>query len=195
MKLVAKPPSIALKKFSSDVVVTESFIKNTAQKELLPCHEVQMWLEHLKVIIENWKRGADKAAATRCAKKAAQFIPLPATQSTPTQSLPSVATQCVPSSTGPSSATEWFCGTCGRDYEETGETETWIAWYVWYVVSLCVWETKGPTNHWVLHLSEMSKLVLYLFYILCEENILSNPYTYNIGVLVGHWLGAVPHGW
>ena len=134
MKLVAKPPSIALKEmFSSDVVVTESFIKNAAQKVLLPCHEVQMWLEHLKVIIENHKRGAAKAAATRRAKKAAQSIPLTATQSTPTrstptQSLPSVATQSVPSSvTGPSSATEWFCGTCGCDYEETEETETWIA--------------------------------------------------------------------
>lgn len=109
IKLVAKPPSIALKMFSSDVLVTESFMKNTAQKVLLPCHEVQMWLEHLKVIIENRKRGAAKAAATHRAKRAAQFIPLPATQSTPTQSLPSVATQCVPSSTGPSSATEWFC--------------------------------------------------------------------------------------
>ena len=111
--------------FSSDVVVTESF---AAQKVLLPCHEVQMWLEHLKVIIENRKRGAAKAAATRRAKRATQsnpYLPL----NLPPLSLCPLLPQSVPSpATGPSSATEWFCGTCGRDYEEeTEETETWIA--------------------------------------------------------------------
>ena len=115
MKLVAKPPSVVLKEmFTSDVVVTESFIKNVAQKVLLPCNEVQIWLEHLKVIIENRKRGAAKAAATPRAKKAALSAPSPATPSAPSPA------------TGPSSAT-WFCGKCGRDYEETDETELWIA--------------------------------------------------------------------
>ena len=71
---------------------------NLAKETLLPTEEVTLWLEHLKLVAENRKRGAEKAAQTRRAKKQV------------------------------SQEEFYFCGVCGTVYEdETDEVERWIA--------------------------------------------------------------------
>ena len=127
LKAVAPPPSVVLKEMFSQLpqgaVLTEEFIENAARAVLLPCSEVQMWFEHLKVINENRKRGAAKAAATRQAKKNSASLPRQSEQ--------------------------WHCGTCGLPYQsQTDETELWIACDMcdtWYH-SLCEQLTELPNT-------------------------------------------------
>ena len=62
------PPSIVLKKhFSKNTPVNH--LRDTAKSILLPEEECQIWLDHLRTVIENRKRGAQKAAATRKSKQ------------------------------------------------------------------------------------------------------------------------------
>ena len=70
---VASPPSLVLKEIfcqtATDVLMSDEFIKEVAEKVLLPCDEVKIWFQHLKMIHDNRKRGAAKAAATRQSKQ------------------------------------------------------------------------------------------------------------------------------
>ena len=67
---------------------------------------MQIWL-HLQTVVENRRRGARKATATRQAKKALK------------------ASHIVEGS--PKDGNECFCGDCGHTYqEETDEPEVWI---------------------------------------------------------------------
>ena len=79
---------------------------------LLPTNECEIWLQHLRTIVENRQRGARKAAETR-RKKTEGFTK-----------------QAVPLSTTEHQAQEdkdCFCGVCGKSYEEeTEEPEVWI---------------------------------------------------------------------
>jgi len=55
--------SSAKKHFSENAPVNH--LNDTAKLVLLPEEECQIWLNHLRAVIENRKRGAQKAAATR----------------------------------------------------------------------------------------------------------------------------------
>ncbi len=178
IKSVVKPPFVVpfvvLKELFSqqtaDSVITENFIKKAAEQVLLPCNEVQIWLKCLKVIIENRKISAAKAAATRRAKRVTWSAPSPGTD-------PLSATLFAPSpATGPSSAEQWFCGKCGREYEEeTEKTEFWIACdtnYTWYH---CGCEKLGeiPNTKYYICLKSLCTtaypLSLFLFWSLYES--------------------------
>ena len=68
---VPNPPSAVLKQLfsSSNGVISEDMIESAAKKVLLPSHECSVWLNHLRTVVENRRRGAQKAAATRRAKR------------------------------------------------------------------------------------------------------------------------------
>ena len=68
---VPKPPSAVLKQLfsSSNGNITENMIESAAKKVLLPYGECRIWLSHLQTVLENRRRGAKKAAATRRAKR------------------------------------------------------------------------------------------------------------------------------
>ena len=72
LKSEVTPPSTALKKLFTEKG-QESFrdthLEQAAKATLLPTFEVKIWLDHLKTVLDNRKRGAEKAAATRRAKK------------------------------------------------------------------------------------------------------------------------------
>ena len=58
---------------------------------LLSVEETQIWLNHLRTVLKNRKRGAAKAAATRRLKKASQITQTPASTAHPNVS---VTTSC-----------------------------------------------------------------------------------------------------
>ena len=67
-----EPPSSVLKTFYTNLKgreATESEVEGIAKKVLLPTGEVLIWLDHLKTVETNRKRGAMKAAETRRNKK------------------------------------------------------------------------------------------------------------------------------
>ena len=68
---VPKPPSAVLKQLfsSSNGVISEDMVESAAKKVLLPPDECHIWLNHLKTVVDNRRRGAQKAAATRQAKR------------------------------------------------------------------------------------------------------------------------------
>ena len=103
MKLVVPVPSVLIKQeFSKQKVsndISSSVVQNCARLSLLSCKEVNMWIAHLQEIRENRKRGAVKAAATRRSR----------------------------SSQRNKKDTEYFCGTCGVQYEdEMDNVEFWV---------------------------------------------------------------------
>ena len=70
IKSVLKPPSTYIKEvFNIKKSVTEEDIRQLAKEVLLPVNEVKIWINHLQSVIENRRRGARKAAATRQSKK------------------------------------------------------------------------------------------------------------------------------
>ena len=86
-----------------------------AEDILLPSHEVKLWLDHLRIVRENRRRGAAKAAETRRSKQRQAS----------------------------NESEEEYCGVCGDLYEEeTDEVEDWIAcdlcnrWFHWHCVSI-----------------------------------------------------------
>ncbi len=68
---VPKPPSAALKKLFSSTsgLVTDSMIESAAKEVQLPSDECTIWIKHLQTVLENRRRGARKAAATRRARR------------------------------------------------------------------------------------------------------------------------------
>ena len=111
------PPSTVIEKaFKSGHCVEEELAKEV----LLPSSEVKMWIEHLKTVTENQKRGAAKAAETRSKQRQAS-----------------------------SESDKEHCGSCGSIYEEeTEEIEYWIAcdlcskWFHWHCVNI----TSEPSS-------------------------------------------------
>ena len=79
---MVQPPSMILKKAFQSLrgdTPTPEQIKKLAEECLLPTEEITMWLEHLKLIADNRKRGAMRAAETRrknkqTAKKKTEII-------------------------------------------------------------------------------------------------------------------------
>ena len=67
---VPRPPSAVLKRLfsSSNGVISDTMMDSASKEVLLPCEECQIWLSHLQTVMENRRRGAKKAAATRKAK-------------------------------------------------------------------------------------------------------------------------------
>lgn len=98
---MSKPPSTMLKDFYSSLKQrdpTDEQLQKIAKQTLLPVGGVVMWLEHLKTVDSNRKRGAAKAAETRrlnrCSKQAEKV---------------------------------YSCGICGAVYDdETEEVEFWV---------------------------------------------------------------------
>ena len=66
-----EPPSMILKKFFQEngAKPSENLLEGVAKKTLLPINEVLLWLDHLKTVDDNRKRGAAKAALTRQRKR------------------------------------------------------------------------------------------------------------------------------
>lgn len=72
---MCKPPSDILQHVSSqlgDETPSDDYVTELAKKTLLPKGEVIMWLDHLRDVRRNRKRGAQKAAATRRRRKKQQ---------------------------------------------------------------------------------------------------------------------------
>ena len=72
LKVVLKPPSAVLKlKFMElkGSPVTEEFLESAARNVLLTVGESRIWIDQLSTVLENRRRGAVKAAATRKAKR------------------------------------------------------------------------------------------------------------------------------
>ena len=90
---------------------SEQQLKAISQEVLLPCAEVEMWLEHLSTVQQNRKRGAAKAAATRRKKKAE---PVKQAEKRLLTTADNQNESCK-------------CGVCDEEYEEeTLEEELWI---------------------------------------------------------------------
>ena len=69
LSMVPKPPSAVIKDlFSSCNGDVSDMIEGIAKRVLFPAEECRMWITHLKTVLENRRRGAEKAAATRKAK-------------------------------------------------------------------------------------------------------------------------------
>ncbi len=121
---IAPPPSSVLKdEFSKmkEYPPTEQYFKRTAAKVLLSPDTTRLWVEHLHTVLLNRKRGAQKAAATRRAKKAQLAL------ATDSYAHPTVTDS------------DYRCGSCAREYrEETEEEELWVGCDVcdhWYCSS------------------------------------------------------------
>ena len=99
---MSQPPSHLLKDFlSNNPEPTEEMIKNIAKETLLPVEEVKMWLDHLRTIDNNPKRGAAKAAETRRCKRAQEK-----------------ESSQLNADTDPDHDTQYHCGICSAMYEE-----------------------------------------------------------------------------
>ena len=128
VKCITKPPSLVLKQKFSDLgnnPVTDKFIEDAAKSVLLCVEETKIWIDHLATVVQNRKRGAAKAAATRRAKQSRK-----STQQQ-SQSLQGRDSR-QQSSQGPilhgesREENESFCGTCGKDYYTSSPDEFWI---------------------------------------------------------------------
>lgn len=65
---MAQPPSVILKDFHNSLQgsePTDAQVTTIAETTLLPTDEVQLWLEHLRTVDFNRKRGASRAGSTR----------------------------------------------------------------------------------------------------------------------------------
>ena len=108
--VASSPPSTVIQNaFKTGQVVEEKLAE-----DVLPSHEVKLWLDHLRIVRENRRRGAAKAAETRRSKQRQA-----------------------------SNESEEYCGVCGDLYEEeTDEVEDWIAcdlcnrWFHWHYVNI-----------------------------------------------------------
>ena len=98
------PPSSVLKDFYSSLQgqdPTDEQVEKIAKQTLLPVEEVVMWLNHLKAVDSNRKRGGAKAAETRRLKRS--------------------------SKSGQKADDLYSCGICGAAYsDETEEMEFWV---------------------------------------------------------------------
>ena len=129
---MVQPPSSILKEVYEEcgaTELTEVQVQDLAKLTLLPVSEVIMWLEHLKTVHTNRKRGAAKAAQTRRQKRQGrenQQVSTATTTSTHVEEFQTV----------------YCCGVCGTVYGDSDESEYWIgcekcdSWYHGACVSI-----------------------------------------------------------
>ena len=112
--MVSCPPSSVILKFFNTLKgarPSQQMLESISRQVLLPCAEVQMWLDHLSTVQQNRKRGTAKAAETRRKRKGEQA---------------ELAGQ-IPLSSNTSPNESYKCEVCGEEYEdETLEEELWI---------------------------------------------------------------------
>ena len=115
LKKLQQPPSTMLKRyFSDDDGHTMEYL---SEKVLLPIEGCKIWLEHLRTVLENRKRGAQKAAATRKSKKA-ELIPETVTYTD--------AESDMDEGENDDHSESLYCATCGEDDGESELQEVWI---------------------------------------------------------------------
>ena len=108
LNAVVMPPSIVLKEMFTELDKSsdrEEFIQCAAMKVLLPVEETEIWFDHLQTVVNNRKRGAAKAAATRQRKKLDKGSQL--TQASDKDE------------------SKYQCGSCSREYG-TSDSPFWI---------------------------------------------------------------------
>ena len=147
LKKLQQPPSTMLKRyFSNDNGYTVECI---SEKVLLPVEECKIWLEHLKTIVENRKRGAKKAVATRKSKKIELISASKAAAPQADMDLPHTGFES--DSDEGEGSDQWestYCATCGEDEGESEQQEFWIACDLcdaWYHLS-CEGLRAVPTD-------------------------------------------------
>ena len=120
LKSAVAPPSTVLKKLftqKGQECFSDAHLEEAAKTTLLPTFEVKIWLEHLKTVVDNRRRGSEKASATRRAKKFSSKVPYHPSDHQSGVSMDSREP-----------GEEYHCGQCGELYvEETDETEMWVA--------------------------------------------------------------------
>lgn len=106
----------------------QDVISTLAKKVLSTPKITRLWLDHLHNVLLNRKRGAKKATATRAKAKMAVGTQLTLTAgATPSQSCTTTATPTVPTPPIVENTRSYFCGTCGKDYNEEDDSgELWI---------------------------------------------------------------------
>lgn len=131
LKKLQKPPSTVLKEFFNND--NGETIESISKKVLLQVEESKMWLEHLKGIVENRKRGAKKAAATRKSKRSASNLAA-LTEGDNHMDISDHSEEQENNDTE-----REFCATCGEEYEEESDVqEVWIGCDLcdqWYHIS------------------------------------------------------------
>lgn len=113
-----EPPSSTMKQFYKKLKGKEpsdSDLEGVARKCLLPIEDVSLWLDHLKTVDENRKRGAAKAAESKKAKRCQQSSTMSSKQLGDNH----------PKDKQPEEEQEYYCGTCEGLYGEE-EDEYWI---------------------------------------------------------------------
>lgn len=70
LSTLLKPPSVVVKELftANNGKIEGTMIDDIAKSVLLPPEECRMWLEHLRTVVENRRRGARKAAENRQAR-------------------------------------------------------------------------------------------------------------------------------
>ena len=106
---MVQPPSTILKDFYQSLSgqdPSEGMLEDVSKRALLPVAEVHLWLDHLRTVDMNRKRGAAKAAETRRQKRGTQ-----------------------------QTSVDYYCGVCGVLFGTSDEQEYWIgcencdSWY------------------------------------------------------------------
>lgn len=152
------PPSAIIREFFFKKSPMDCDITELAKRVLLPICEIEIWLEHLKEVQHNRKRGAAQAAITRKANRAARCGSLPPPTDVPEpESSPSTSRDDGCTTTFVHQTDEdYYCGVCGGQFEqETEQVEKWIAcdecdsWSHW----TCVGITEEPEEFFCLSCS------------------------------------------
>jgi len=116
---IVQPPSVILKGLLPKILSGNLSAKEAAKAVFLPEDDCKLWLDHLKTITENRKRGAKKAAATRSKKRQKGQCESSASTSIASSSHHAIDQNPAESST--------CCGTCGEEFEESDDViEVWI---------------------------------------------------------------------
>ena len=109
----AKPPSAHLKALFSEVKgnLSEAIIKNTSKAVLLHPEECKLWLTHLQTVLDNRRRGAKKSCSN---------------SSRSASSSSKASDNLLQSTQADDDNQEWFCGSCGRQYQDETTEPEWV---------------------------------------------------------------------
>ena len=123
LKKLQQPPSKMLKGYFSNY--NDDTIECISEKVLLPVEECKIWLEHLKTIVENHKRGAKKVPATRKSKKIELISASNEAATHAEMDLHHTGDNDEGEDSDQCEST--YCATCGDDEGESEQQELWIA--------------------------------------------------------------------
>lgn len=115
------PPSTILKNFFTTLAghePSQSMLEDIAKQTLLPVGEIVMWLDHLKTVSDNRKRGAAKAAETRKLRKQQKRGGAKPLQDSTAQ-LPTLAATTREEG-------EYRCGICDERFGDSEVSEYWV---------------------------------------------------------------------